>query len=119
MSITDPPHQTASPEGAKVVLISGASSGIGAATARRLADEGHHVMLGARRTDRTAALVDEIRSAGGSAEARRLDVTDRSDVLAFVDAAAAQHGRVDVIINNAGVMPLSRLDACWCRSGTR
>ena len=95
----------------KTVLITGASSGIGAATARVLADAGHTVVLGARRTDRLDALVAEIRAAGGAASAHRLDVTDREDVRAFVDAARAAHGRVDVLINNAGVMPLSPLDS--------
>ena len=95
----------------KVVLVTGASSGIGAATAVRLAAEGHHVVLGARREDRLDAVAATIRDAGGRVDTRRLDVTDRADVAAFVDAAARDHGRVDVIVNNAGVMPLSRLDA--------
>jgi NADP-dependent 3-hydroxy acid dehydrogenase YdfG len=95
----------------KIILITGASSGIGAATARLLAAAGHHVMLGARRTDRLETLVADIRAAGGSAEYRALDVTDADDVQSFALAAHAKHGRVDVLINNAGVMPLSRLDA--------
>ncbi len=95
----------------KVVLVTGASSGIGEATALRLAAEGHHVVLGARREDRLAGVAATIRDAGGRVDTRRLDVTDRADVAAFVDAAAREHGRVDVIVNNAGVMPLSRLDA--------
>ncbi|TDD56275.1 SDR family oxidoreductase [Nonomuraea terrae] len=95
----------------KVILITGASSGIGEATARRLAAEGHRVVMGARREDRLAATAKEIEAAGGSADVHRLDVTDRRDVAAFVDAAAERHGRVDVMIANAGVMPLSRLDA--------
>lgn len=95
----------------KIVLITGASSGIGQATAVRLAREGHVVVLGARREDRLTALAETIRRDGGVAYARRLDVTDRDDVGAFVDAAAAEHGRVDAIVNNAGVMPLSRLDS--------
>jgi NADP-dependent 3-hydroxy acid dehydrogenase YdfG len=90
----------------KIVLVTGASSGIGEAIAVRLASEGHHVVAGARREDRLAALA---RRAG--LDVRRLDVTDRADVAAFVDGAVADHGRVDVIVNNAGVMPLSRLDA--------
>lgn len=105
------PKSTTHPPDGEVVLITGASSGIGAATARQLAGEGHHVVLGARRQDRLAALVAGIHESGGSAEARPLDVTDRADVLTFVDRAVAEHGRIDVIINNAGVMPLSRLDA--------
>jgi len=95
----------------KIVLITGASSGIGAATARVLADAGHTLVLGARRTDRLDALVAELRDAGATAWSRRLDVTDREDVRAFVAAARAEHGRVDVLINTAGVMPLSPLES--------
>jgi NADP-dependent 3-hydroxy acid dehydrogenase YdfG len=95
----------------KVVLITGASSGIGAATARVLAAAGHHVVLGARRTDRLAALEKDIRTAGGSAGHQQLDVTDLASVRAFVDHAHRQHGRIDVLVNNAGVMPLSPLHA--------
>jgi NADP-dependent 3-hydroxy acid dehydrogenase YdfG len=95
----------------KTILVTGASSGIGEAVAERLAAEGHRVIAGARREDRLQALADRIAQNGGSIEVRRLDVTDRADVAAFVDAAVDKHGRVDVIINNAGVMPLSRLDA--------
>lgn len=95
----------------KIVLITGASSGIGHATAVRLAAEGHHVVLGARRTDRLDALAAEIRAAGGRADVHRLDVTDRADVAAFADAAVRDHGRIDVFVANAGVMPLSRLDS--------
>lgn len=95
----------------KVVLITGASSGIGEATARRLGAEGHHVVLGARREDRVAAIADEIRADGGSADARVLDVTDRAAVAAVVDRTVSERGRLDVIVNNAGVMPLSPLDA--------
>ena len=95
----------------KVVLVTGASSGIGQATAVRLAADGHHVVMGARREDRLAELAGKIRADGGSVEAVRLDVTDRADVSAFVDGAVDRHGRVDVVVNNAGVMPLSRLDS--------
>lgn len=95
----------------KVILITGASSGIGAATARQLAREGHRVVLGARRTDRLRDLVGEIRNEGGAAECFSMDVANLEDVQAFVAFALDVHGRVDVIINNAGVMPLSRLDA--------
>jgi len=91
----------------KIILITGASSGIGEATARELAAAGATVVLGARRIDRLEKLVDEIEAAGGQARARSLDVTSRDDVQAFVDAARAAYGRIDVIINNAGVMPLS------------
>ncbi len=95
----------------KVVLITGASSGIGEAAARLIAAKGAHVVLGARRTERLEKLVGEISSEGGSASARALDVTDMSSMQAFVEFAKAQHGKVDVIINNAGVMPLSPLAA--------
>ncbi|RWO98481.1 SDR family oxidoreductase [Mesorhizobium sp.] len=91
----------------KVVLITGASSGIGAAIGRELGAAGAKVMLGARRTDRLNALAEEIRAKGGEAMTRRLDVTDRDDVAAFAETARQAWGRVDVIVNNAGVMPLS------------
>ena len=91
----------------KVVLITGASSGIGAGIARELGAAGAKVMLGARRTDRLEALANEIRESGAEAMTRRLDVTDRADVAAFAEAARQGFGRVDVIVNNAGVMPLS------------
>ncbi|RWX79050.1 SDR family oxidoreductase [Neorhizobium lilium] len=91
----------------KVVLITGASSGIGAGIARELADAGATLVLGARRTDRLEALAQEIRSAGGHVLTRKLDVTDRANVAAFAEAAREAYGRVDVIVNNAGVMPLS------------
>jgi NADP-dependent 3-hydroxy acid dehydrogenase YdfG len=95
----------------KVVAVTGASSGIGEATALRLAADGHHVVLGARREDRLASLAEKIRAAGGSADVRRLDVTDRHDTASFIDAAVDANGRIDVLVANAGVMPLSRLDA--------
>lgn len=96
---------------AKVVAITGASSGIGEATARRLAADGHRLLLGARRSDRLDALSREINGAGGTAAFQRLDVTDAADVEAFVAAAREHYGRMDVMVNNAGVMPLSPLDA--------
>ncbi|THV15316.1 SDR family oxidoreductase [Rhizobium rhizophilum] len=95
----------------KVVLITGASSGIGAGIARELARAGAAVVLGARRTDRLDLLADEIRWAGGRVMTRRLDVTDRADVAAFAEAARLEFGRVDVIVNNAGVMPLSLMSS--------
>ncbi|MEU6312516.1 SDR family oxidoreductase [Streptomyces sp. NPDC047014] len=95
----------------KVVAITGASSGIGEAAARRLGADGHRLLLGARRTDRLEALSKEINEAGGTAEFRRLDVTDADDVRTFVAAAAERYGRLDVLVNNAGVMPLSPLAA--------
>jgi NADP-dependent 3-hydroxy acid dehydrogenase YdfG len=93
----------------KVILITGASSGIGEATARHLASLGHKVVLGARRTDRLDSLANEIRAAGGHAEYRTLDVTSLDDVKAFADFALKTYGHIDVIVNNAGVMPLSPL----------
>ncbi|RAO01351.1 SDR family oxidoreductase [Micromonospora noduli] len=95
----------------KIILITGASSGIGAATARRLAADGHHVVLGARRVDRLAALVDELRRDGGTADYQELDVTSRNSVLGFVEGVHDRHGRIDVLINNAGVMALSTVDS--------
>ncbi len=91
----------------KVVLITGASSGIGAGIARELAAAGAKVMLGARREDRLAELAAEVAQVGGEARARRLDVTSRADMEAFAQAARAAWGRVDVVVNNAGIMPLS------------
>lgn len=95
----------------KVIVITGASSGIGEATARLLAERGAKVVLGARRTERLAVIAEEINGAGGHAQFRALDVTDQQDVQRFVDFAVEHYGRVDVLVNNAGVMPLSRLDA--------
>lgn len=87
----------------KVVAITGASSGIGEATARRLAAGGAVVVLGARRTDRLDRLVTEIESQGGTAAALRVDVTDPADLRALVDLAVDRFGRLDVLVGNAGV----------------
>lgn len=95
----------------KVVLITGASSGIGESTARMLAANGAKVVLGARRTDRLQKIATEIRERGGVAEYRSLDVANRDDVNAFVAFAVEKFGRVDVIFNNAGVMPVSPMNA--------
>ncbi len=95
----------------KVILITGASSGIGEATARALGAAGAQLMLGARRTERLEQLAAQITETGGTAQYRRLDVTSRDDTQAFVDAAVNAYGPVDVLINNAGVMPLSPLAA--------
>ncbi|MDH1178479.1 SDR family oxidoreductase [Achromobacter mucicolens] len=95
----------------KVVLITGASSGIGEAAARLLAAQGHRVYVGARRTDRLETLVQDIRAKGGTAAFRALDVTSAEDMQAFVRGAEAAFGQVDVIVNNAGVMPLSPLSS--------
>ncbi|QAY75983.1 SDR family oxidoreductase [Sphingosinicella sp. BN140058] len=91
----------------KVILVTGASSGIGAGIARELGAAGAKLVLGARRTDLLEALAAEIGSEGGDALVRPLDVTDRVSVAAFADAARERFGRIDVIVNNAGVMPLS------------
>ncbi|WP_425104049.1 SDR family oxidoreductase [Ancylobacter sp.] len=92
----------------KVVLITGASSGIGAGIARELGRAGARLALGARRTDRLDALAAEIAEAtGAEVMTRRLDVTDRADLAAFAEAARARFGKIDVLINNAGIMPLS------------
>jgi len=95
---------------AKVVVITGASSGLGEAAARYLADRGAVVVLGARRIDRLDVLVNEITTSGGTAFARATDVTDAAQVQALVDAAVERYSRVDVILNNAGVMPHSPLE---------
>lgn len=95
----------------KVVAVTGASSGIGEATARLLAARGAKVLVGARRVDRLETLVADLRRAGADADFRALDVTNREDVAAFVRHAVERFGRLDVIVNNAGVMPLAPLDA--------
>jgi len=94
----------------KIVAITGASSGIGEATARLLAGRGAKVVLGARRTDRLRALAADIREGGGEAEHQGLDVTRREEVASFVRRARDRFGRLDVLVNNAGLMPLSPLD---------
>lgn len=94
----------------KVVVITGASSGIGEATARLLAKNGAKVVLGARRTKRLEALVKDIHADGGIAEYLALDVTQRSQMEEIVQFTLSKFGRVNVLINNAGVMPLSTLD---------
>ncbi|QWS33529.1 SDR family NAD(P)-dependent oxidoreductase [Curtobacterium aetherium] len=95
----------------RVVLVTGASSGIGRATALRLAAAGHPVVLGARRIDRLDTLVAEVEAGGGQALAVPLDVTDAASARHFADAALARFGRIDVLVANAGVMPLSPLAA--------
>ncbi|MFC2990498.1 SDR family oxidoreductase [Halomonas tibetensis] len=94
----------------KVVIITGASSGLGEATAHRLAKGGAKLVLGARREERLEALRDAIVEQGGEAIYRVTDVTDREQVEALATAAKEAYGRIDVLVNNAGVMPLSPLD---------
>lgn len=95
----------------KVVVITGASSGMGEATARDLAAKGAKVVLGARRADRLDAIVQDITEAGGQATAVATDVSKLEDVKKLVATAKATYGRVDVIFNNAGLMPLSPLES--------
>lgn len=95
----------------KVVVITGASSGIGEATARLIAEQGAHVVIGARRVERLEALASSIRSEGGSVEYHTLDVTQLEEMQTIVELALNRYGRLDVIVNNAGVMPLSPLEA--------
>jgi NADP-dependent 3-hydroxy acid dehydrogenase YdfG len=94
----------------KVIAITGASSGIGEGAARLLAGRGAKVMMGARRTERLEQIAREIAAAGGTVRFRALDVTDRADFEAFVAATEAEFGRIDVLVNNAGLMPLSRFE---------
>ena len=95
----------------KVILITGASSGIGEGAARLLAAQGHRLVIGARRTDRLVELTESLQSAGGIVRYRELDVTSSEDVAAFARFALDTFGRIDVLVNNAGVMPLSPLNA--------
>ena len=94
----------------KVVVITGASSGLGAATARYLSAEGASLALGARRFDRIRALAETLEAEGGKAISIATDVTDRKQVKALVDAAVEAYGRIDVMLNNAGLMPHSPLE---------
>ncbi len=91
----------------KVVAITGASSGIGEATGRLLAGRGARVLLGARRMDRLETIRGAIQSTGGVAQIHPLDVTRRKSVEDFVKHAKQTFGRIDVMVNNAGIMPLS------------
>ena len=95
----------------KIIVITGASSGLGEAAARHLAAQGAKVVLGARRAERIEALAEEIRTAGGEALPVATDVTDRAQVANLIDTAVRDFGRVDVLINNAGIMPLSALES--------
>ena len=93
----------------KVILITGASSGIGAGIARELAASGARLLLGARRVDRLQALAAELEQQGAEVAVAALEVTSRASVQQFADVALKRWGRIDVMINNAGVMPLSPL----------
>ena len=95
----------------KVVVITGASSGIGESTARFLAKNGARVVLGARRKGRIDALVKDITAEGGSAVGFKTDVTMRGDVEGLVRGAIDKHGRIDVIVNNSGIMPIAPMSA--------
>ena len=93
----------------KVVIVTGASSGLGEATARKLAKNGAKLMLAARREDRLKNLVSEIQQDGGTAKYQITDVSDRSQVEALAKATKDAYRRIDVLVNNAGLMPLSPL----------
>ena len=94
----------------KIVVITGASSGLGEATARHLSQQGATVVFGARRVERIEALARELESDGRKAMAIQTDVTQSAQVQRLVDAAVAAYGRIDVMINNAGLMPHSPLE---------
>jgi len=91
----------------KVVVITGASSGLGESTAKLLASRGAKVVLGARRKDRIDSVVKEISATGGKAAGFAVDVTNRRQVETFVKEAVDNFGRVDVLVNNAGIMPIA------------
>jgi len=93
----------------KVILITGASSGIGAGIARELAASGATLLLGARRVDRLETLAAELKQQGAEVAVAALDVTSRASVQQFAEVALEKWGRIDVMVNNAGVMPLSPL----------
>ena len=95
----------------KVVAITGASSGIGEATASLLAERGARLVLGARNPDRLTALAARLAAAGGEAVARPTDVSSRGDLVEFVSLATETYGQLDVLVSNAGIMPVSPFDA--------
>ena len=96
----------------RVAIVTGASSGIGAATALALSGEGAAVVLAARRVDRLRELEEVIRAKGGKALAVPTDVSDREDVEALVATTVETFGGLDILVNNAGIMPLSPLEEC-------
>lgn len=91
----------------KVIVITGASSGLGEATAKHLAQKGAIVVLGARRADKLEAIVNDIKLKGGTATYLVTDVTSKVQVQALVDIAVTTYGKIDVLINNAGIMPIA------------
>lgn len=95
----------------KTILVTGASSGIGEGVARELSKAGHTIILGARRLGRLEDLAKEIEATGGTARAHALDVTSRESFREVVDATIQEFSHIDVLINNAGLMPLSPLAA--------
>src|SRR5256884_3653802 len=103
--------QVGMPDIDKVVVVTGASSGIGESTARLLARHGAKVVLGARRKDRLDAAVKEISAAGGKAISVAVDVTKRSEVEALIKVAVDSFGRVDVMVNDAGIMAIAPIEA--------
>jgi NADP-dependent 3-hydroxy acid dehydrogenase YdfG len=94
----------------KVIAITGAGSGIGRATALLLAGRGAKVVLAGRRPDRLAALADQIEASGGTAAYRQTDVSQREDMASLVGLAQERYGQLDVLVNNAGIGPISLLD---------
>jgi len=96
----------------QVAVVTGASSGIGEATAARLAGAGAAVVAAARRRDRLDALVRRIRDDGGTATPIECDVADRAQVSDLFDAVKSEHGRVDILVNNAGIMPVAPMTEC-------
>lgn len=95
----------------KVILVTGGSSGIGAATVELLAENGAVVIAAARRTDKLETVVSTIRQNGYIADYKQLDVTDYNQMQDTVQEIIKSYGKIDVIVNNAGVMPLSKLEA--------
>jgi NADP-dependent 3-hydroxy acid dehydrogenase YdfG len=91
----------------KVIIITGASSGLGEETAKHLAQKGAIVVLGARRADKLEQIARDITSKGGTAIYQVTDVTSKAQVQRLVDLAVTSYGRIDVLINNAGIMPIA------------
>lgn len=94
----------------KVIAITGASSGMGKAIAIELAKNGAKVVLGARRTEQLQQIVEEIKSKGGEANFTKIDVKNKADLVMLVNTAVEQYGKLDVIVNNAGISQLNRID---------